>query len=289
MKNITKPVRVYQVQMEPGAAAPRGRRAPWKLRPWSALALVMLLLVGAGATAIWYVSLPPTPLRILTGLSHEELQVFEALATTFGTRHGLTVTVENVHCPQALSTLKQEQGTIDLITFDINGARFELVHNNLVEDLSGVKGLLPSLMHPVMMKSLDVNEQRFFLPFRPNVRLVFVNRKQLAELSSDRLETWADVLDVAKRWYARDGEPRVVVEGGEADAPLLLLELIRSAGGDPCSAPSPVPGGCAIAPRAMAVCLSHILPRRLANREWFPALRKRLRGPQLGLCAQPPP
>ena len=94
---------------------------------------------------------------------------------------------------------------MDLITFDINGARFELVHNNLVEDLSGVKGLLPSLMHPVMMKSLDVNEQRFFLPFRPNVRLVFVHRKKLAELSAARLETWADVLDVAKRWYARDG------------------------------------------------------------------------------------
>jgi class 3 adenylate cyclase/ABC-type glycerol-3-phosphate transport system substrate-binding protein len=235
VKNITKPVRVYRVQVEPGAAAPRGRRALWKLWPWSALAMVMLLLVGAGAAAIWYVSLPPAPLRILTGLSQEELHVFEELVTTFGKRHGLTVTLENVNWPQALSTLKHEQGTIDLITFDINGARFELVHNDLVEDLSGVKGLLPSLMHPVMMKSLDVNEQRFFLPFRPNVRLVFVNRKKLAELSSDRLETWADVLDVAQRWYERDGEPRVVVEGGEADAPLLLLELIRSAGGDPCN------------------------------------------------------
>jgi class 3 adenylate cyclase/ABC-type glycerol-3-phosphate transport system substrate-binding protein len=235
VKNIAKPVRVYQVQTEPGAAAPKGRRASWKPWPWPALAVVMLLLVGVGATAIWYVFRPPPPLRILTGLSHEELPVFEELVTTFGKRHGLMVTVENVHWPQALSTLKQEQGTIDLITFDINGARYELVHHNLVEDLSGVKGLLPSLMHPVMMKSLDVNEQRFFLPFRPNVRLVFVNRKQLAELSSEGLETWADVLDVAKRWYARDGQPRVVVEGGEADAPLLLLELIRSAGGDPCN------------------------------------------------------
>jgi class 3 adenylate cyclase/ABC-type glycerol-3-phosphate transport system substrate-binding protein len=235
VKNIARPVRVYRVRLEPGAAAPRGRRAPWKPWPWSALAVVMLLLVGGGATAIWYVSLSPAPLRILTGLSHEELPVFEELVTTFGKRHGLTVTVENVHWRQALSMLKQEQGTIDLITFDINGARFELVHNNLVEDLSSVKGLLPSLMHPVILKSLDVNEQRFFLPFRPNVRLVFVNRKQLAELSADRLEMWADGLDLAKQWYTRDGEPRVVVEGGEADAPLLLLEVIRSAGGDTCN------------------------------------------------------
>jgi adenylate cyclase len=73
VKNIARPVRVYRVRLEPGAAAPRGRRAPWKPWPWSALAVVMLLLVGVGATAIWYVSLSPAPLRILTGLSHEEL------------------------------------------------------------------------------------------------------------------------------------------------------------------------------------------------------------------------
>jgi class 3 adenylate cyclase len=42
-------------------------------------------------------------------------------------------------------------------------------------------------------------------------------------------------------------------------------------------------------PTVVAVCRSHILPRRLANREWFPALRERLRGSQLGLCAQPHP
>lgn len=163
VKDIAKPVRVYQVQVEPGAAASKRRRAPWKPWPWSALALVMLLLVGVGAAAIWYVSLSPAPLRILTGLSHEELPVFEELVTPFGKRHGLKVTVENVHWPQALSMLRQAPGTIDLITFDINGARFELVHNNLVEDLSGVKGLLPSSTHPVMLKALDVNEQRFFL------------------------------------------------------------------------------------------------------------------------------
>ena len=29
VKNIARPVRVYRVRLEPGAAAPRGRRAPW--------------------------------------------------------------------------------------------------------------------------------------------------------------------------------------------------------------------------------------------------------------------
>src|SRR2546426_1957469 len=59
LKNIEPPIRLYRV-VEPGAAAPRGRRAPWKPWPWLALALVFLL-VGAGVTALWYVSLPPAP------------------------------------------------------------------------------------------------------------------------------------------------------------------------------------------------------------------------------------
>ncbi len=239
LKNIEHPIRLYRV-VEPGAATPRGGRAPWKPWPGSALALVLLLLGGAGVTALWYVSLPPAPLRILTSLAQEEWQVFEALVTTFEKQYGLTVAVENVvDWPQALATLQQDKGTIDLITFDINWPRFELVHNHLLEDLSRVKGLLSSSMHPVMMKVLDVNEQRFFLPFRLNVRLVFVHRKHLAELSAARPETWADVLDVAKHWYERDGVLRVIVEGGETDAPLLLLELIRSAGGNPCNVLDP--------------------------------------------------
>ena len=68
VKNIAKPVRVYQVQMEPEAAAPRGRRVLWKPGPWSAPALVMLLLVGAGAAAIWDMSLPPAQTRHRGGL-----------------------------------------------------------------------------------------------------------------------------------------------------------------------------------------------------------------------------
>jgi ABC-type glycerol-3-phosphate transport system substrate-binding protein len=169
-------------------------------------------------------------------LSQEELQVFEALVTPFGTQHGLPVAVENVTGPQAISKLKHEKGQVDLVIFDINEARVKLVRDNLLEDLSGVRELRPSSMYPVMMQYLDVDEKRFFLPFRLNVRLVFVNRKKLAELdpSAARPETWADVLDVAKRWHARDGKPRVVVTGGDAEAPLLLLELILSAGGDPC-------------------------------------------------------
>jgi adenylate cyclase len=52
VKNIAKPVRVYRVQMEPGSIVPRRHRALRKSLPWLALAVVMLLLVEVGVTAI---------------------------------------------------------------------------------------------------------------------------------------------------------------------------------------------------------------------------------------------
>ncbi len=64
VKNIAEPVRVYRVQMEPGAAAPGvSREKRVEPRHWqrAALAVVTLLLVGAGAVVIRNLYLTPSP------------------------------------------------------------------------------------------------------------------------------------------------------------------------------------------------------------------------------------
>ncbi|MFQ5962458.1 MAG: tetratricopeptide repeat protein, partial [Candidatus Methylomirabilales bacterium] len=64
VKNIEKPVRVYRVRMEPGATAPGARRARSpRLRHWqrAGLAVVVVLVVGAGAVALWNFYLRPSP------------------------------------------------------------------------------------------------------------------------------------------------------------------------------------------------------------------------------------
>jgi adenylate cyclase len=55
LKNIDKPIRVYQVLSFPGAAAPvvRGKKARTSRRQKAALAAVVVLVVAAGAWAIW--------------------------------------------------------------------------------------------------------------------------------------------------------------------------------------------------------------------------------------------
>ncbi|MEE9147099.1 MAG: adenylate/guanylate cyclase domain-containing protein, partial [Candidatus Tectomicrobia bacterium] len=64
VKNITDPVRVYQVQGEPTPVSPAGsdrRTAVGSRRRWAVLVLAVLVLGGAGATAWWYVSRTPAP------------------------------------------------------------------------------------------------------------------------------------------------------------------------------------------------------------------------------------
>jgi adenylate cyclase len=64
VKNITEPVRVYRVLMEPGAAAGVSREKRHGLRQWQWAALVVaaVLFVGTGAVAIWNFYLrPPVP------------------------------------------------------------------------------------------------------------------------------------------------------------------------------------------------------------------------------------
>jgi adenylate cyclase len=63
VKNIKKPVRVYRVLMEPGAAAgaKRERRSWLGQRQWAAPAVFAVLVVGAAAVVIWNFYVRPSP------------------------------------------------------------------------------------------------------------------------------------------------------------------------------------------------------------------------------------
>lgn len=195
------------------------------------IAAVCLFLTLYTPLGILYTK-PPTTLTVLVGLSSEELEVFEEITQQFESKHNVTVKVENVTKDEALRKLKEEE--IDVITFDIND-RIELARTGLIEELTEeeYKGLPPATAHPTLQKYLKVDGIRYFMPYRPNVRLVFLNRAKFAEMGLDYPTTWQDVLEVAKRFYERDGEARVVLQAkGDAYKTAGLIVLIRSAGGD---------------------------------------------------------
>ncbi len=215
--------------------------------------LLGISLASSGLFGFWHTVVRLPTLIVLTGLEEDELTFFEkSLVGDFEemiereTHEKIKVQVENVEWTETLRRLMDGE-TIDLITFDVNGWRQALVENNLIEDLSDSRELIPSSVHPVLMKTLLMKDtrhrgKRYFIPYRPNVRLVFLNRKKYAELmlghqafrrSPDTLDTWSDLKEFLSQLSEKEREDGAIFNIKGIDAALFLLDFIRSAGGDP--------------------------------------------------------
>jgi len=220
---VGRQIKVWQVVLPPITG---------KLQRGIVLFIAFCFIISGGI-GIWQGMPPPEKkLRVLTGIGHEEFEVFRDLTKQFEREHGLTVEVENVTPETALRRLEEEK--FDLVTFDINN-RHELGRSGLLEELSEekYKGLIPSSVIPELLEHLEVDGKRYFAPYRPNALLVFLNKERFAEMGIEYPKTWWDVKEIAKRFYERDGEARVVIHGKDKDIPLTLLQIIRSAGGSP--------------------------------------------------------
>lgn len=244
---VDKPIRIGKIELP----AIENKLARYMLGVIaSAIILVSVVLSLAEPRALIPWRRPArAKLTVLTGLAAEELKIFNEVVKNFEKKHRLAVEVENVRWQETLSRLERNEA-IDLITFDINAPRRELVDKGLIEDLSKRKGLIPATVHPALWEHVKVRGKTYFIPYRPNVRLVFLNKGKFKQLNKEKYQdleidhpnlptTWAEVMEVARRFHYRDGQPRVVIEATNTDAPLLLLELIRSAGGDPINLLSP--------------------------------------------------
>lgn len=214
---VGRQVKVWQVVLPPIAG---------KLKRGIVL-FIAFCFIGLG---VWIILQPPeTPLKVLIGQTSEEYEVFEEVIKRFETEYGVEVEVDNVTWEKAITILEEEK--IDLVAFDIN-ARHELVRWGLIEELN-IKGLIPSATNLTLLEHLEVNGVRYFAPYRPNVQLVFLNKEGFVEMGIDYPKTWGDVREVAQRFRERDGEARVVIHGTDEGIPLTLLQIIRSAGGNP--------------------------------------------------------
>ncbi len=240
------------------------------LRTRISLAIAGLALVVPGALGIHAFGLTPT-LRVLTNLTQEEFEKFQEITTLFentqkGKKEPVRVYVENLGPKDLLTKLSEER--IDLVVFDIT-YRHELERQDLIEELSEeYERLIPSSVYPTLPAHMKLHGKTYFLPYRPNVRIVWLNKRKFGKL--DRIKefecndfkisekasdeeikrklpkTWHDVLRVAKcfdrfeeqtlgvaQGSRANEQARVIISAKNIDASLLLLELIRSAGGKP--------------------------------------------------------
>src|SRR5262249_40437092 len=130
--------------------------------------------------------------------------------------------------------LKVEVGagrlTIDLFAQD-NLALRPLVDGGLVQSLDDVP--VPDAVSP-SMNPPQFDGKRYFLPFRPNVPLTYVNRARLQEAGVHVPRTVAELRAVAEAFKKGKGAPKITLSLAEgAPAAITVAELVLGFGGDP--------------------------------------------------------
>lgn len=175
-----------------------------------------------------------TSITFSISLAAEEQAAVEDLVRQFESRTGADVTVTAVTSSDLPAKLKVEVGagrpTVHLFAQD-NLALASLVQDNLVEDLSDVR--VPGEVLPSMTPQ-KFDGKQYFLPFRPNVRVAYVNAERFRSANVRPPGTVEELRDVARRTRDAGGGPKMTLSLAQGDpAAVTISEWIVSYGGNP--------------------------------------------------------
>jgi trehalose transport system substrate-binding protein len=170
-----------------------------------------------------------------TSLAETEVPAIQQLLDTFQESTGATVKLTQVtstDLPQKLQVeVDSGNHTIHLFAQD-NLALRVLVDDGLVEDLSDVE--IPDGVNPALIPE-QFDGVQYFLPYRPNVKVVYVNKSRFEEAGATPPETVDEFVSTAEALKEDAGQPKVVLqlEGSSGAAAVTISEWIVSYGGDP--------------------------------------------------------
>lgn len=175
-----------------------------------------------------------TDLTFSISLAEEETAAVREVLDQFQQRTGASVKLTSVASADLPPKLRVEVGagkpTIHLFAQD-NLALRPLVDENLVEDLSDVE--LPQGIEKSMIPE-KFNEKQYFLPFRPNVRVAYVNRERFRQADAEAPSTVEELRSTAEKLKEEAGSPKMTLSLAEGDpASVTISEWIVSFGGDP--------------------------------------------------------
>jgi trehalose transport system substrate-binding protein len=173
-------------------------------------------------------------LTFSASLAEDEKPAIRDVLERFRAESGIVVTLVAVTAGDLPEKLKVEVGagrpTIELFAQD-NLALRALVDGGLVQALDDVavpEAVLPTLTPP------RFDGTRYFLPFRPNVQVTYVNRARLGEAGVALPRTVAELRAVAQAFKDKRGAPKVTLSLAEgAAAAITVAELVLGFGGDP--------------------------------------------------------
>ncbi|MFA5100908.1 MAG: extracellular solute-binding protein [Candidatus Omnitrophota bacterium] len=179
-------------------------------------------------------------LTVTMSLGEEEWRVLRAeIFPQFEQDHNVSIRSLQIESGQLATKLealaagnKQE---IDVFAQD-NMELSALINKDLVLDLSAYAGSIPSEVLPNLVDSCTFGAKLMFMPFRPNVQIVFYNKDAFAGHDLTVPRTWGELLSVAEKFKEDGGQGRVLLKafGGNPTA-TQVYEFVLQAGGDPYS------------------------------------------------------
>jgi trehalose transport system substrate-binding protein len=174
-----------------------------------------------------------TTITFSTSLAQAETAAIQDLLPEFQRTTGAKVNLTAVTAADLPEKLKVEvpaNNTIHLFAQDNVSLRV-LVDGNLVEDLSDVE--LPDGIVPALVPA-KFDGKQLFLPFRPNVRVAYVNKDRFESANADAPKTTTDLRATAEKLKAKAGAAKVTLSLADGDpGAVTISEWIVSFGGNP--------------------------------------------------------
>jgi trehalose transport system substrate-binding protein len=189
---------------------------------------------GGGPEPIQEGELSGTTITFNISLAEEEQATIEELLQTFQQQTGARVNlsaVTSADLPQKLQ-VDGDNPTIHLFAQDNLNLRI-LVDEERVQDLGDFE--IPSEVVPELIPE-PIDGTQYFLPFRPNVRVAYVNTERFSEANASPPTTVEEFQSTAEQLKsAADGEAKVTLslEPTSGAAAVTISEWIVSFGGDP--------------------------------------------------------
>jgi trehalose transport system substrate-binding protein len=189
---------------------------------------------GGGPEPIQQGELAGTTITFNISLAEEEQATIEELLQTFQQETGAKVNLSAVTSADLPQKLEVEAGdpTIHLFAQDNLNLRI-LVDKGLVQDLGDFE--IPSEVVPAMIPE-PIDGTQYFLPFRPNVRVAYVNTERFSAAGASPPATVDEFRSTAEQLKSEaGGEAKVTLslEPTSGAAAVTVSEWIVSFGGDP--------------------------------------------------------
>jgi trehalose transport system substrate-binding protein len=205
---------------------------------WAIGVLILALLAsacGAPETTEGEGPLSGTSITFNVSLAEEEQEGIQQVLDAFSQQTGAEVKVSNVPAEDIPNRLQVDvdagRNTIHLISFD-NNTLATLVDGELVQPLDEVE--IPSEVNEALIPATFDGTQ-YFLPFRPNVRVAYLNAVSTEETGvSQPPATFDEYRSMAETFMQETGQPRVTVSlAPGSSAPVVVSEWILAFGGNP--------------------------------------------------------